>query len=453
MMDHGDIMPSSVQAVISSSSFPVLNGTDVGLGITFGTDATDSDKNDISVSLSSSLMPDTAVLVETPRGLMLSVGDGNVSLGNISTTTDQHGRHLLPLPGTITQFTPVQQDGLVGASASHVFDSPPDCTGDVSGSLDVAIKTEHPITTVTTTVTTTHEETKKRKGGWPKGKKRKNVPEINAPRAPMTGYVLYAIERRQEIKESHPEIMFSDVTKILGQEWSSMSPEKKQKYLTEAEADKQRYITQLKVFQQSDTYQNFLKKKKLKVLCGEDSSHLDAGDPYSSLIDVEEDSISELYCRVCNQYFSSVHNKKEHMFGRQHLQAITGELEKEMERQQQQSLTSTSLLTSDLNTESLTSDMDLVEGPRLSMPVDIGSFIQEFEQRNVEREQEIKTLRRALKTSQEGHVNMCKEIQTLKDYENKLEQNTKTMKAYSMSIAAQIDGLKMVPTLFGVINF
>jgi len=31
----------------------------------------------------------------------------------------------------------------------------------------------------------------------------------------------------------------------------------------------------------------------------------------------------ELYCKLCNQYFISAHNKKEHMFGRQHLQNIT----------------------------------------------------------------------------------------------------------------------------------
>jgi len=40
--------------------------------------------------------------------------------------------------------------------------------------------------------------------------------------------VLYAIERRQEIKETNPEIPFAEVTKILGQEWSTMQADKKQ---------------------------------------------------------------------------------------------------------------------------------------------------------------------------------------------------------------------------------
>ena len=35
------------------------------------------------------------------------------------------------------------------------------------------------------------------------------------------------------------------------------------------------------------------------------------------------DGEDELQCKICNQFFISVHNKKEHMFGRQHIMAIT----------------------------------------------------------------------------------------------------------------------------------
>ncbi len=31
-----------------------------------------------------------------------------------------------------------------------------------------------------------------------------------------------------------------------------------------------------------------------------------------------------LYCKICKMYFSSVHNRREHMFGKQHLQNVTG---------------------------------------------------------------------------------------------------------------------------------
>lgn len=39
-----------------------------------------------------------------------------------------------------------------------------------------------------------------------------------------------------------------------------------QKYVELAESDKQRYIDELKLYQQSDAYQNFLKRKR--ALCG-----------------------------------------------------------------------------------------------------------------------------------------------------------------------------------------
>ena len=44
----------------------------------------------------------------------------------------------------------------------------------------------------------------------------------------MCRYVLFAINRRQEIKQSHPHLPFTEVTKVLGQEWSSMPLDKKQ---------------------------------------------------------------------------------------------------------------------------------------------------------------------------------------------------------------------------------
>ena len=36
-------------------------------------------------------------------------------------------------------------------------------------------------------------------------------------------------------------------------------------------------------------------------------------------------SVSELYCKVCDQYFSSMHNRKEHMFGKTHLTNVSSE--------------------------------------------------------------------------------------------------------------------------------
>ncbi|ESO98342.1 hypothetical protein LOTGIDRAFT_231408 [Lottia gigantea] len=436
--------------------------TDTGLSephlpVTFQTDS--SSKDGLSID-ESGMLSNGTVFVESPRGFLLpsTDGEGNITYSTLTGTVDEAGNRLVHLP--VQLFLPTGEDGLVDSTDY-----------DVSKKI-LCIQTID-TNTASTVTQTNNANMPKRKGGWPKGKKRKNTPEVKAPRAPLSGYVIYAMERRQQIKEINPELPFVEVTKILGQEWSSMSTDKKQKYLDEASADKQRYIDELKVFQQSEQYKNYImKKRKLKQINGGDVNDIIEciSDNYNPIIDVEDDSVGELHCRVCNQYFSSLHNKKEHMFGRQHLQAITGDLEKELANEQAQQqlqqhqnsierLTTTTTVTSSLPGDTI-SISPLTSSPHSSFdsqhvadPLDMQSFIENFLQKNSEREQEIKCLRRNVQKAQEKHLSMLKEIQELQDYQEKSTTDLKNMVNYSGSVSAQIDGLKMVPTLFGVINF
>lgn len=69
----------------------------------------------------------------------------------------------------------------------------------------------------------------KRKGGWPKGKKRKKcLKDINAPRQPLTGYVRFLNERREKLRQEHPTLSFADISRQLGTEWSQLPPHDKQ---------------------------------------------------------------------------------------------------------------------------------------------------------------------------------------------------------------------------------
>lgn len=69
----------------------------------------------------------------------------------------------------------------------------------------------------------------KKKGGWPKGKKRrKTFRDSNAPKAPLTGYVRFLNEQREKVKLQRPELNFPEVTKLLGAQWSKLSVEDKQ---------------------------------------------------------------------------------------------------------------------------------------------------------------------------------------------------------------------------------
>ncbi|XP_017567560.1 SWI/SNF-related matrix-associated actin-dependent regulator of chromatin subfamily E member 1-related isoform X2 [Pygocentrus nattereri] len=99
---------------------------------------------------------------------------------------------------------------------------------------------------------TQEEPVKKR--GWPKGKKRKKVLP-NGPKAPVTGYVRFLNERREQIRALHPDLPFPEITKRLGAEWSRLAPHDKQRYLDEAEREKMQYARELREYQKSEAYQ------------------------------------------------------------------------------------------------------------------------------------------------------------------------------------------------------
>ncbi|KAI2587916.1 HMG20B isoform 4, partial [Pan troglodytes] len=92
-----------------------------------------------------------------------------------------------------------------------------------------------------------------KKRGWPKGKKRKKILP-NGPKAPVTGYVRFLNERREQIRTRHPDLPFPEITKMLGAEWSKLQPTEKQRYLDEAEREKQQYMKELRAYQQSEAY-------------------------------------------------------------------------------------------------------------------------------------------------------------------------------------------------------
>ncbi|MBN3303213.1 HM20B regulator, partial [Amia calva] len=92
-----------------------------------------------------------------------------------------------------------------------------------------------------------------KKRGWPKGKKRKKVLP-NGPKAPVTGYVRFLNERREQLRAQHPDLPFPEITKRLGAEWSHLAPPDKQRYLDEAEREKQQYVRELKEYQQSEAF-------------------------------------------------------------------------------------------------------------------------------------------------------------------------------------------------------
>lgn len=251
----------------------------------------------------------------------------------------------------------------------------------------------------------------KRKGGWPKGRKRKPEVEHRPPKAPSTGYVLYLNEKRKLYKD----LPFPEVTKLLGNEWSKLSLPEKKVYLDRADVDKKRYREELKVYRKSDAYQSYLRRKRVKSLQANGTEESDIATDATDEIDEDEDN-EELYCRVCDQWFTTLHNKKEHLYGRQHFQAV----EQSGHTSAQEGSSSLSLDESSLdgtpdpartlNNSSATSP------PPLTMEDNIASVVRTM----IDQNKEIKLLRTKLKTLQDKRLKLKKQFSELKLKEIKL---------------------------------
>ncbi|ELU14222.1 hypothetical protein CAPTEDRAFT_191691 [Capitella teleta] len=360
----------------------------------------------------------------------LSVADelntsGQLSLSNISINEGVDLQNTGSLLATSELASDANSGHLISVQPDHAIGQTLTIDSKVEDSgNELSLVTSEPLTEVVSIVDKT-----KKKGGWPKGKKRKKEPTLAQPRAPATGYMLFAYKRRQEIKDIEPKLAFRDITKILGNEWSSMGTEEKQKYLSDAENDKKRYIDELDVYKKSPQYLEFVKKRKIKITTDDPLEHLD-NSTYEEV---------GLHCRLCNLYFSSNHNKKEHMLGKLHLTNLTSAFEKEQIKNE--STSSEAELHSDLSQDA--SEIC----PRSSEnDLDPNAFIVDFMRKNQRREIEIKTLNASVKRSIQKNL----ELQ-VHERLNTLRQEDVTCKAIAASLNAQMDSLKMVPALFGML--
>jgi len=72
------------------------------------------------------------------------------------------------------------------------------------------------------------QQQRTKRGGWAKGRKRKKpLRDTNAPKSPLTGYVRFMNERREQLRAKRPEVPFPEITRMLGNEWSKLPPEEK----------------------------------------------------------------------------------------------------------------------------------------------------------------------------------------------------------------------------------
>lgn len=269
----------------------------------------------------------------------------------------------------------------------------------------------------------------KRRGGWPKGRKRKpellNLP----PKAPATGYNLYLNEQRKLYKDS--TLAFHEITKIIGNKWSSLTLEEKKPYLAKAEEDKKRYREELHKYRQSDAYRAYLNKKRKNRLQNNilSESDMDATD------EVDEEDNEELYCRTCDQWFHNLHNKREHLQGRQHTQSVAGDMKKEL---------GTAISCTSQSGEQSTGQSKKIEQESGSVNDSISQLLTIVSKREIE----IKSLKCRLEESRLSQEAIWQQLCSLTERESKLRKDLQILENKEKDIKNQIVELWKVPSLF-----
>lgn len=392
-----------------------------------------------NVNFNPNIATANGVLVDTSSGLLcVPIGDGTYrvyttgeSLENLQETLQLNVKLQEPVNQETNPLNICCSDVVIQNEIKH------------STSTGIYLQENHLCTANLSTGENLHQvtETNKRKGGWPKGKSRSKKRPVqksscNAPKPPVTGYLLFLRKRRLEmVKTTGNHIFPSEMMKKIGQEWTRLPKEEKQIYLDQAKASKKKYIEEMEAYRESASYKAL--QKQTNGLLENESLH-----------DVSDDR----YCSVCDQYFITVHNKKEHLLGKNHLRAVTLGLQMRTE--------DISKGPDELKNSSFIQDHTLAlpgssesTPDKLPSPIDVEGYKLMFLETNLARERELQHLRRTSNELKASNSALCKTVYELKEMQMKLQKDLSSLKTWETTQKNHIDRLTMVPHLFGVINF
>jgi hypothetical protein len=95
--------------------------------------------------------------------------------------------------------------------------------------------------------------------GAPHGAKRKYrrhpKPDENAPERPPSAYVIFSNKMREELKGRN--LSFTEIAKLVGENWQNLSSSEKEPYEQQAFADKERYTTELTEYKKTELYKEY----------------------------------------------------------------------------------------------------------------------------------------------------------------------------------------------------
>ncbi|XP_063963479.1 uncharacterized protein LOC129273501 [Lytechinus pictus] len=283
-------------------------------------------------------------------------------------------------------------------------------------------------------------EKKKGKGGWPKGKKRKkNIIEMaKAPRPPSSAYAMFLAEQREGFRASHPELVGRKISSSLGKMWNGLAADVKKKYLDMEKKDKERYIKEIKEYQESSSCQAFLKKQTQNSVRNFTGSDEAMSEHVSNMSKNDILGCNYLQCKVCNMYFHSDHNMSQHLLGKYHMTILAAKI-CEMDKETL-GLDELDEGGSQPEVPSTSDDCKSCECFKDGMPHTEG-FRSTFMDLHFERELELRELRRHHAISIHQQMSLRRKYKILQETMQKMENDHRNLKAFGSNLQSKLDGL------------
>ncbi|KAK4672942.1 hypothetical protein QC763_107390 [Podospora pseudopauciseta] len=81
-------------------------------------------------------------------------------------------------------------------------------------------------------------------------------PDENAPERPPSAYVLFSNKMREELKGRN--LSFTEIAKLVGENWQSLNASEKEPYESQAQAIKERYLSDLAEYKKTPEYKKYM---------------------------------------------------------------------------------------------------------------------------------------------------------------------------------------------------
>ncbi|XP_037072434.1 SWI/SNF-related matrix-associated actin-dependent regulator of chromatin subfamily E member 1-related-like [Pollicipes pollicipes] len=236
------------------------------------------------------------------------------------------------------------------------------------------------------------------------GRPKRTPPEYgDPPPAPLSAYNLFAKEQYPRLKARWRGLNVRRAGPKLSSLWAGLSPA-------------ERGVYQERAYQQKEQYRQQLTDYRRRAQAEEDGDSTDQPEVHS------DDDRNDLYCRLCDAYFSSSHNKEQHLHSRQHVRVTSADSEDERP-----------------------------DSP-LEPPADVSGALENVLHQTVRREQEIRCLTEARAQLGEQQRQLRQLADELEVRHDRAAMDLESETSHSRQLTDQLENLLLVPTLFGVMS-